>query len=165
MGHDSVFLDSFLRQEPLINHSVYSSPYLDVAMATLQVGTLFCFPGHLALLRSRAKHILSLLSCNPGNSMKQYSVFLAPRPLLGESHLSCHEGLSKARYPQTSVTLKDMWSKISDYLPPFYLQEADNEELYCGQGQEKGLYKSNYILSYLKYVWFRIKDHFMNLPT
>lgn len=119
MGHDSVFLDSFLRQEPLINHSVYSSPYLDVAMATLQVGTLFCFPGHLALLRSRAKHILSLLSCNPGNSMKQYSVFLAPRPLLGESHLSCHEGLSKARYPQTSVTLKDMWSKISDYLPPF----------------------------------------------
>lgn len=119
MGHDSVFLDSFLRQEPLINHSVYSSPYLDVAMATLQVGTLVCFPGHLALLRSRAKHILSLLSCNPGNSMKQYSVFLAPRPLLGESHLSCHEGLSKARYPQTSVTLKDMWSKISDYLPPF----------------------------------------------
>lgn len=65
-------LDSFLHQETLLNHSVYSSPYLAVAMAILQVGTLFRFSGYLAVWRSRAKRILSLVSytSNPGNSMK-----------------------------------------------------------------------------------------------
>lgn len=55
----------------------------------------------------------------------------------------------KPSHTQTSVTPEDNWSKISGYLFLFIYKQADNEELYPGKEQERGL---SYIFTHLKYV-------------
>lgn len=102
---------------------------LDVAVATLQVHC-FCCTGHLALLRRAAEHILfsaviweTILEQTVLVGTMQRSVFMAPSPLLEGGHLSAFPDIMKdhptSSHTQTLITLKDKWSKISDYLFPF----------------------------------------------
>lgn len=118
--HRSVFLDPFLWQETLINHSAYSSPCPWCCLGNF-TGILFLLYWAYGFTEWSWAHSVFLFSTMIWETiLKQYWSLWLLVPCWREAICQVMKGCPKPDYLQTLVILKDKWSKVSDSVP-FYL--------------------------------------------